>query len=101
MLDDGRKAVTRYSNRITEAVQFSSTTPALRPQQVSGVGDANTPGYGANWIPAYDELLSVRGQGALFASFYVRGASQAQLRRGGIELTLLAYSALGLRRRTR
>ena len=100
VLDDGHKAVTRYSNRITEAIQFSSTTPALRPQPVPGLGDANTPGFGANWIPAYDELLSVRGRGALFATFYVRGAGQAQLRRGGIGLTLLAYKALGLRRRT-
>ena len=98
VLDDGRKAVTRYFNRITEAIQFSSTTPALRPQQVSGVGDANTPGLGANWIPAYDELLSVRGSGALFATFYVRGASQAQLKQGAIALTRLAYAALGLRR---
>lgn len=98
VLDDGHKAVTRYFNRITEAVQFSSTTPTLRPQQVSGVGDANTPGSGANWIRAYDELLSVRGSGALFATFYVRGASQAQLKQGAIALTRLAYAALGLRR---
>jgi hypothetical protein len=101
VLDDGRKAVTRYSNRMVEAVQFSSTTPSLRPQPLNGIGDVNTPEYGANWIPAYDELASVRGRGALFASFYVRGASQAQLRRGGIVLSLLAYRALGLRRKTR
>jgi hypothetical protein len=101
VLDNGRKAVTRYSNRMVEAVQFSSTTPALRPHPVAGIGDVNTPEYGANWIPAYDELASVRGRGALFATFYVRGASQAQLRRGGIGLTLLAYRALGLRRSVR
>ena len=101
VLDDARRAVTRYSNRITEAIQFSSTTPALRPQPVNGVGDSNTPGYGANWINAYDELASVRGRGALFATFFVQGAGQAQLRRDGIGLTLLAYKALGLRRGTR
>jgi hypothetical protein len=100
VLDDGREAVTRYSNRMTEAVQFSSTTPALRPHPIAGIGDVNTPEYGANWIPAYDELASVRGQGALFATFYVRGAGKAQLRRGGVGLTLLAYRALGLPRKT-
>jgi hypothetical protein len=97
-LDAARRAVTRYSNRVVELLQFSSTNPALRPHPVSGVGDRGTPEYGANWVPANDELLSVRGRRALIVTFYVRGASTADLKRGAIVLTRLAYRALGVRR---
>jgi hypothetical protein len=97
-LDAARRAVTRIFNRVTEYAQFSSTTPALRPLPVEGLGDRGVPGGGANWVPAYDQLLSVRGRRAMIATFYVRGASSTQLKRGAIGLTRIAYAALGVGR---
>ncbi len=94
-LDANHDAVRGYFNRITEFSQFSSNSPDLRPQPVAGVGDRGTPGYGANWVPGLDQLFSVRDRRALIATFYVRGASETQLRSGAIALSRLAYKALG------
>lgn len=97
-LDADQLAVTGYFNRITEFEQAGATTPALRPRRVRGIGDRRTPGYGANWVPASNLLLSVRSRRALLVTFYARGASTSQLKRGAIDLTRLAYAALGLGR---
>ncbi|HKQ18020.1 MAG TPA: hypothetical protein VJS87_05680, partial [Solirubrobacterales bacterium] len=94
-LDGNRLAVRGYFNRMTEFSQFSSNDPGLRPQPVAGLGDPGTPGGGANWIPSLDQLFSVRAHRTLIATFYVRGARDAQLRRGAISLSRLAYAALG------
>jgi hypothetical protein len=97
-LDANHDAVRGYFNRITEFTQFSSGGRDLRPRPVAGIGDRGTPGYGANWVPALDELFSVRRRRALIVTFYVRGASPARNRAGAIALTRLAYAALGVRR---
>jgi hypothetical protein len=100
-LDANHDAVRGYFNRMTELSQFGSRSPDLRPQPVPGVGDRGTPGYGANWVAGFDQLFSVRRHQALIATFYVRGAAGRQLRAGAIDLSRLAYAALGSPRRTR
>jgi hypothetical protein len=99
-LDANHDAVRGYFNRMTELSQFSSGQPGLKPRPVPNVGDRGTSGFGANWVPAFDQLHSVRRRQALIATFYVRGATPAQLRAGAIALTRLAYAALGSPRAT-
>jgi hypothetical protein len=94
-LDANHDAVRGYFNRMTELSQFSSRESGLRPQPVPGIGDRGTSGFGANWVPAFDQLFSVRRRQALIATFFVRGAEVARLRAGAIALTRLAYAALG------
>jgi hypothetical protein len=100
-LDANHDAVRGYFNRMTELSQFGSRSPDLRPQPVPGVGDRGTPGFGANWVAGFDQLFSVRRHQALIATFYVRGAAERQLRGGAIDLSRVAYAALGSPRRTR
>jgi hypothetical protein len=97
-LDAERHAVRGYFNRMTEFTQFSSGGRDLGPRPVAGIGDRGTPGYGAYWVPALDELFSVRRRRALIATFFVHGAPQARNRAGAIALTRLAYAALGVGR---
>ncbi len=97
-LDAQHDAVRGYFNRMTEFQQFSSRGRGLRPQPVAGIGDRGTSGYGANWLPALDQLFSVRSKRVLIATFFVRGAPQARNRAGAIALTRVAYAALGLGR---
>ncbi len=94
-LDANHDAERGYFNRMTELSQFGSREPGLRPQPVPGVGDPGTSGFGANWVPAFDQLFSVRRHQALIATFFVQGAPAARLRAGAIALTRLAYAALG------
>jgi hypothetical protein len=94
-LDAATRAVTRYFNRVTELLQFSSTNAKLRPVPVPALGDRGVPGGGANWVPFFDQLLSVRGERTLLVNFFVRGASTPALKRAAIRFTRLTYDRLG------
>jgi hypothetical protein len=79
-LDSAYGARQRYANRLVEQVQFNTSKPRNVPHYVPGVGDKVAPGRGANWIPAYSELLAVRGNRWLTVNFAVPGLSDRQRR---------------------
>ncbi len=93
-LDAAADARQRYFNRITESAQFSSGDPELAPQPVEGVGARSLPGAGANWIPAFHELLSVRGDRLLIASVSARHLRDRQLMAAAVALSLYVYERL-------
>lgn len=97
-LDAAPDARQRYSNRIVESYQFgaggAATSPGLRPRPGEGLGDRNVEGGGANWLPIYNQLLSVRGQRVLIVGIFVRGASDDQLKSAAIALSRDAYRQL-------
>lgn len=74
-LDSAYGARQRYANRLVEQVQFNTTDPAAVPHFVPNVGDRVAPGRGANWIPAYSQLMAVRGNRWLTVDFAVPGLS--------------------------
>jgi hypothetical protein len=74
-LDTAYGARQRYANRLVEQVQFNTTDPRAVPHYVPGVGDRVAPGRGANWIPAYSQLMAVRGNRWLTVDFSVPGLS--------------------------
>jgi hypothetical protein len=94
-LDSAPDAVQRYFNRITEASQFSSRDRELAPQPVEGVGARRLPGAGANWIPAFGELLSVRGSRVLIVSLSAPGIPDSRLESAAKDLSLYVYGRLG------
>jgi hypothetical protein len=98
-LDVAPDARQRYSNRMVESYQFGSgagaTSPGLRPRPVKGVGDPKVEGGGANWLPIYNQLLSVRGPRVLIVGMFVKGAADRELRAAATRLSRWAYSLLG------
>jgi hypothetical protein len=94
-MDAAPDAVQRYFNRMTEAAQFSTRDRELAPRPVDGVGARRLPGAGANWIPAFHELLSVRGNRVLIVSLSAPEVPDAELESAAKELSLYAYGRLG------
>ncbi|HEY7151088.1 MAG TPA: hypothetical protein VH391_05360 [Solirubrobacterales bacterium] len=98
-IDSAPEARQRYSNRMVESYQFGSgvaaTSTGLRPRPVKGLGDRNVGGGGANWLPIYNQLLSVRGPRVLIVNFFARGGSDGELKAAAIALSREAYSLLG------
>jgi hypothetical protein len=90
-LDSAYGARQRYANRLVEQVQFNTTKRRNVPHFVPGVGDRVAPGRGANWIPAYSELLAVRGNRWLTVNFAVPGLSNRQRRALAAELARRAF----------
>ena len=93
-LDAAPQAAQRYANLITESAQFSLDSPELRPTPVNGVGRPD-PG-GANWIPAYSEVVSLRGNHVLSVNFVAAGVPMDARRRAAIATSLFFYNSLGL-----
>jgi hypothetical protein len=100
-IDSAPDARQRYSNRMVESYQFGSgagaTSSGLRPRTVPGLGDRNVEGGGANWLPIYNQLLSVRGPRVLIVGLYVKGASDTQLKPAAVQLSRRAYVLLDRR----
>jgi hypothetical protein len=96
-LDSAPQAARRYFNRITESIQTGLERPSLRPQAVAGVGEGHVPGGGANWIPASEQLLSLRGQRLLIAAVHARGGAESGLRQAAARISVAVWR--GVRRR--
>jgi hypothetical protein len=79
-LDAGFAAHQRYSNRITETVQFGTEDQAKVPHPVPHVGEKAAYNADANWILALRSLLAVRGNRWLTVTISVGGLSNRQLR---------------------
>jgi hypothetical protein len=77
-LDAGYAARQRYSNRITEQVQFNAADPTKVPHPVPGVGDRSAYNHYASWIPAYSTLYAVRGNRWLTLAYSVVGETRPQ-----------------------
>ena len=98
-LDTAPHVLQGYANRLVESEQFGQqTTKGLSPVPVKGVGDHHVGGGGANWIPAFNQLLSVRGHHMLAVNVYVRGLPRPERERIAEELALLAWDKLGVPR---
>ena len=97
-LDTAAKVKKRYDNRITESQQFSSQTKGLFPHPVGGIGDLHASGGGANWLPVFNQLLSIRGNHMLAMTFYVKGLSKDGLLSAAKKLALTTWGALGVPR---
>ena len=98
-LDTAPNVRTRYDNRITESQQFSSRTPGLFPHLVHGLGDRHASGGGANWLPVFNQLLSIRGSHMLAMTFYVKGVAKPALEEAAVKLARSAWGLLGVPRR--
>jgi len=99
-LDTAPHVLQGYANRLVESQQFGQeTTKGLSPVPVPGVGDRHAGGGGANWIPALNQLLSVRGHHMLAVNVFARGASRSQLLGVARRLALRTWARLGVPRR--
>lgn len=92
-LDAGHGARQRYSNRMTEQIQFNAPDPARIPHQIPGVGDRAAGNHYASWIPAYSTLFAVRGNRWLTVAYSVRGMSRAERLAGAVALARLGFKA--------
>jgi hypothetical protein len=94
-LDAAPQAARRYANFITESAQFSVGSPERRPRPVGGVGRGRGAGS-ANWIPAFSEIVSLRGNHVLTVNFVAAGVPVDTRRRAAIATSLFLYHRLGL-----
>jgi hypothetical protein len=92
-LDTGFAAHQRYSNRITETVQFNTQNSSGLPRPVPGVGEKAAYNADANWIPALRSLLALRGNRWLTVTISVAGLANAELLR---EAAVLARAGFKL-----
>lgn len=90
-LDSGFAAHQRYSNRIAETVQFNTENPAGLPRPVPHVGEKAAYDADANWIPALDSLLAVRGNRWLTVTISVPGRSDRRLRNEAVVLARAGF----------
>jgi hypothetical protein len=97
-LDSASEVHRRYDNRITESEQFSSQNSRLFPYPVPRVGDRMVAGGGANWLPTFNQLVSVRSDEMLALDFYVRGVSTDLKKQAAAELARSTWSLLGIPR---
>jgi hypothetical protein len=93
-LDRAQNNRQRFDNRVVEMTQFSATNPSTRPRPVAGVGDAASGNEGAQWIPAYDQLLAYRPGQYLIVDFSAGAAPDAANRDGAASLGRLAFPLL-------
>jgi hypothetical protein len=93
-LDSATDAPRRYRNRIAEASQFSSLDGELAPQPVRGVGAPDLGAAGADWLPAFHQLLSVRGGRLLIAEVALPRISDRAARTIAIAISLEVYRRL-------
>ena len=99
-LDTAPHVLQGYANRLVESQQFGQeTTKGLSPVPVADIGDRRVGGGGANWIPALNQLLSVRGHHMLAVNVYARGASRSERLDVARRLALRAWAILGVSRR--
>lgn len=90
-LDAGYAARQRYSNRMTETVQFNAPDPAKIPHQVPGVGDPSPADQYASWIPAYSTLFAVRGNRWLTVAYAVSSEPRPRRLAGAVALARLGF----------
>lgn len=93
-LDRAQNNRQRFDNRITEMTQFSTNNPSTRPRPVRGVGAASSGDFGAEWIPAYDQLLAYRPGQYLIVDFSAGKAPDSANRAGAASLAKLAFPLL-------
>jgi hypothetical protein len=93
-LDRAQNNRQRFDNRVVEMTQFSDTNPATRPRPVKGVGDAASGDEGAQWIPAYDQLLAYRPGQYLIVDFTAGDAPDSTNRDGAAALARLSFPLL-------
>jgi hypothetical protein len=98
-LDTAVRAVRRYYNMLTEAIQlpniFNPDTEQ-RPQLVYDVGDdATYGGAGAYWIPLRLELISIENGHIVKVHFYVPGVGYRESKRAAAKLAKLAHAGYG------
>ena len=99
-LDTAPHVLQGYANRLVESQQFGQeTTKGLSPVPVTGIGDRHVGGGGANWIPALNQLLSVRGHHMLAVNLFARGVSRSERLGIARRLARRTWARLGVQRR--
>jgi hypothetical protein len=99
-LDTAPHVLQGYANRLVESQQFGQeTTKGLSPVPVAGLGDRRVGGGGANWIPALNQLLSVRGHHMLAVNVFAHGVPRRERLGIAKRLALRAWARLGVPRR--
>jgi hypothetical protein len=93
-LDRAQNNRQRFDNRITEMSQFSTNQPATLPRPVRGVGDPRTGNFGAEWIPALEQMLAYRPGAYLIVDFSAGEASDTANRNGAADLGRLSFAVL-------
>jgi hypothetical protein len=98
-LDTAPHVLQGYANRLVESQQFGQeTTKGLSPVPVAGIGDHRVGGGGANWIPALNQLLSVRGHHMMAVNVFARGAPRSERLDIARRLALGTWARLGVPR---
>jgi hypothetical protein len=90
-LDTGFAANQRFHNRIDETVQFNEEKPEGLPQPVPDVGEKAAYNSDAQWIPALNSLLAVRGNRWLTVTYTVAGRADRRLRDQAAVLARLGF----------
>ena len=98
-VDRAREAEKRYWYRQSEQQQFYADDPKRTPVTVTGVGQDESYGGGAFWMPGTHRLLAVRDDTMLIVGFEVRGAGQRAARRGAADLGRATFRGLFGRRK--
>ena len=93
-VDRAREAEKRYWYRQSEQQQFYADDPKRTPVTVTGVGQDESYGGGAFWMPGTHRLLAVRDDTMLIIGFEVRGAGQRASRRGAADLGRATFRGL-------
>ena len=90
IVDTAASASTRYRYSVEEQQQFYADEPKLRPRPVKGVGTDHPYVPGANWTPARQQLVALRGERIVKVS--VEKVPEAKARRSAAEIGRAAFS---------
>ena len=95
LLDGAAQAQRRYFEQQAEAQQKFNTIPAMKPRDVTGVGDDATPGSaGAFWTRARHQLVAIDHERIARVTVDVPGRAEATLKRQAGDLARQLFVAV-------